>query len=307
MQNTGEHPAARQPVPETIEFAAIRITGTDRIDFLQGQLTQDLTRLTPEQPLLAGWASPKGRLLCIAWLVDWQDAIWMVVPRELIESLVRRLQMFILRADVQIEISEALVRPVTVKQLAAATSSYKLPDKDILTHCYYNDNFFTILPAGGTGMGLQVQSAVPVDAATPAQLADWQLMNIRAGLPIVRKATQEEFVPQMVNLDLLDAISFTKGCYVGQEIVARTQNLGRIKRRMHGFCTTSTPASGPVTAGAPVYGPDGIAGQVVDAADTADGTELLAVIRLDCLEQALALQADGQHPLVRQSLPYNIP
>jgi folate-binding protein YgfZ len=307
MQNTGEHPATRQSVPETIEFAAIRITGADRTDFLQGQLTQDLKRLTPEQPLLAGWASPKGRLLCITWLADWQAAIWMVVPRELAEGLARRLQMFILRADVQIDISDAGIRPVTAEQVAALASNYNHSDKNGLNHCYYNDNCFAIVPAGGTGMGLQVQPAVAGDTATPGQLADWQLMNIRAGLPIVRKATQEEFVPQMVNLDLLDAISFSKGCYVGQEIVARTQNLGRIKRRMHGFCTTSTPASGPVTAGAPVYGPNGIAGQVVDAADTADGTELLAVIRLDCLEQALALQADGQHPLVRQSLPYSIP
>jgi folate-binding protein YgfZ len=102
----------------------------------------------------------------------------------------------------------------------------------------------------------------------------WVLGSIRAGLPFIVAATQELFVPQMLNLDRLGAISFDKGCYVGQEIIARTQNLGRIKRRMYGFRSDQATSLDP---GMTIYGPDSATGKVVLAADN----ELLAVVPID--------------------------
>ena len=307
MQNTGEHSPAQHPEPTTGELSAIRITGQDRLAFLQGQLTQDTKRLLPDHPLLAGWASPKGRLLCVLWLADWQNAVWLILPGELAEHIAKRLKMFVLRSDVQVEVSEASVYPTRRDNLTLPRTNYDSPENKSINNCFYNDNEFSILPATMTEMGIRVEPEKRNNDVDPADLAQWRLMNIRAGLPIVWQATAEEFVPQMVNLDLLDAISFTKGCYVGQEIVARTQNLGRIKRRMYAFKTAAVHLDVPAVPGQPVYGDDGIVGQIVDAATAESGAELLAVIRIDCLEQALSLEPDGKNPLAEQPLPYAIP
>jgi folate-binding protein YgfZ len=306
MQNNSEHDSVMQPGPQPMELAAIRISGQDRIDFLQGQLTQDIKRLTADQPLLAGWASPKGRLLCVLWVADWQDAIWLVLPRELAEAIAKRLRMFVLRSDVLVELADARVQPAEQDQLNELYRVKKEPKNSDLTHCFYSEKEFFICPAGITEMGIRVQPGLHGDGENETSLLPWRLTNIRAGLPCIWQATAEEFVPQMVNLDLLDAISFTKGCFVGQEIVARTQNLGRIKRRMYAFNTATIPSS-EVPPGQPVYGADGVVGQIVDAVATETAVELLAVIRIDSLEQNLSLEPDGTYPLVKQSLPYTIP
>lgn len=130
----------------------------------------------------------------------------------------------------------------------------------------------------------------------------WQLADVRAGLPVIVPATSCEFVPQMVNLDLLDGISFSKGCYTGQEIVARMRFLGRVKRRMlHYHC-----AAAPPPPGTPVHGETGVIGQVVSAARAGDGCELLAVMRLDESGGACYLEP-GHTKLARLPLPYPIP
>ncbi|MBM4221025.1 MAG: folate-binding protein, partial [Gammaproteobacteria bacterium] len=125
---------------------------------------------------------------------------------------------------------------------------------------------------------------------------------IRAGIPAIAPATSGEFIPQMINLDLLDAISFSKGCYTGQEIIARTRYLGRVKRRMFRFSTGSPPPA----PGTPVHGLRGIVGQVVSAAPTPGGCELLAVITLDDLPGPHFLAGDGTGMLERLDLPYEV-
>jgi folate-binding protein YgfZ len=304
MQNIDEPNAARHTAPEPGDLAAIRISGNDRIGFLQGQLTQDLELLTPDAALLAGWASAKGRLLCVPWVATWQNAVWLILPREIAESIARRLKMFVLRADVQVEVAAARVQPAPRDQLTGTSSVQNKLEDDSISHCLYNDNEFSILPAGHAEMGIRIQPGLAPLATEPATLERWRLTNIRAGRPLIGAAVAEEFVPQMVNLDLLGGISFSKGCYVGQEIVARTQNLGRIKRRMYAF---SAPTVHGATPGMPVFGENGTVGQIVDAAVTATGSEMLAVIRIESLAETLSLQPDGQPPLTAQPLPYAIP
>jgi hypothetical protein len=133
--------------------------------------------------------------------------------------------------------------------------------------------------------------------------AAWRLRDVRDGLPEITPATSGSFVPQMVNLDLLDGISFKKGCYTGQEIVARTHYLGRVKRRMLRFAVEDAIAA----AGEPVLAERGVVGQVVLAAATGTGAELLAVISLDDLSGPLHLGESMQQPLQRLPLPYPIP
>ena len=265
---------------------AIRVSGTDRIEFLQGQFTHDLGLLAPGQPLLAGWNSPKGRLFFVSWLADWQDAVWFVVPAAQAEAVAKRLGMFVLRADARVEISELPVH------LLANNSS----DESAITDCFYDEKYLRItLDGGGWQIGGEAEGAGE---------ADWRRANIRAGRPVIWPETSEDFVPQMVNLDLLGGISFTKGCYVGQEVVARTQNLGRIKRRMYRFTTSAGPVPAP---GEVIKCDDRGAGKIVDAAPSADGdgVELLAVIRIESLQDQLSLE-DGRD-LQQAPLPYDVP
>ena len=279
-RTTAEHGAA------SADFAAIKISGPDRIEFLQGQLTQDLAELTPDRPMPAGWNNPKGRLLAIVWLLDWQDAVWMLLPAELLNSVVRRLGMFILRAAVTLE---AAATPVSLRTSISHENTN-------LNSCF-NESFYCLETADGATLLVGDGAA---DA--PAELSgdDWRLAHIRSGRPWIWQTTAEEFVPQMVNLDLLGGISFTKGCYVGQEIVARTHNLGRIKRRMYRF---SAPENTAIGAGDTVYAGGKPAGVVVDAV----GSELLAVVRIESLQQGLALDEAGEQMLQIQPLPYAVP
>jgi folate-binding protein YgfZ len=291
-------------------IGCIRVAGADRISFLQGQLTQDMEQLTPARPLYAGWASPKGRLLCLCWVIDWQDATWLLLPAGLTATIAQRLRMFVLRADVAIEESAVAVVPALLEPRENTDVKH---DKYPASYCFSKGNFLFLSPTFDAKFGLQMvlpehqsqtQSQVPAGEQQEL-LHEWRLQNIRGGIPVVWPATGNEFVPQMVNLDLLGGISFTKGCYVGQEIVARTQNLGRIKRRMYRFSavTDSTVAPGDKIsiAGKPV-------GQVVDAIETdTRSTELLAVISIDQLTGPLHLDGAGAAPLIRSELPYDIP
>ena len=231
----------------TGELAALRFTGKDARQFLQGQLTNDLDLLTPERPLLAGWNTPKGRLLCISWLLDLEDGIAMVLPAELAASTRQRLQLFILRADVQIQPEPMQVTPIPAADLADSSPTSLTSDKSDATYCFNSGLNYYLMLSTAPEMVLRVGAGGPAPA--PHAYREWRRLMIRCGMPSIWQGTTDSFVPQMVNLDLCAGISFSKGCYVGQEIVARTQNLGRIKRRMFGY---EAPAATPCAPGDPV-------------------------------------------------------
>ncbi len=297
MQSLSDNPPANLNGVSDRTLGAVRISGSDRLELLQGQLTQDMNQLTPNQPLLAGWTSPKGRLICVCWLLDWQEAIWMLMPAALRDSIAQRLRMYVLRADAQVETPAVTVQPADPDLMGRQAFPNVNPNDSSVINCFYSDNYFYLQPAENAG--LVVCGDVPA-----GNMDAWRLALIRAGLPSVWTETQEAFLPQMLNLDLLNAISFSKGCFVGQEIIARTQNLGRIKRRMYGFHTAADATLHP---GDPVYAEGNAVGQIVDVATTADASELLAVIRIDMLASQLTLGEDGGLPLRPVALPYAVP
>jgi folate-binding protein YgfZ len=272
-------------------WASIRVSGADRFEFLQGQLTQDLDKIRDGQPMLAGWANAKGRLLCIAWVLDWNDAVHLILPANLIDSVARRLGMYVLRSQVEISQPDTAVWFLTNKdsEESAPIPCFKS------TFCIFQLNNSSRLMLG---FGQLPDTIAGTDNAHTD--TEWRAACITAGLPWVYQATNEIFVPQMLNLDLLNAISFSKGCYVGQEIVARTQNLGRIKRRMFAFETNGTN----IQAGAAVSAGDDNAGTVVDAVADGEHTQLLAVIRLEKLKAELNVNG----AILRATeLPYPVP
>jgi folate-binding protein YgfZ len=246
-----------------------------------------------------------------------EGGVVMLVAEDLLESFCRRLAMFVLRAKVTIENAterlvliglagagggnsarEALgVVPVPASAIAFGdgATAFELPDRRIAI----------VVPASGAPI---VQAAL----ARHASLVDgltWRQFGIAAGVPWIRAATSDLFVPQMVNWDVLGGISFQKGCYPGQEIVARMQYLGRLKERLFAFRTDALEVAPAARLYSAAFGADQACGTVVDAApDPAGGTAVLAVVQIAAVDaDDLTLGEPGGRPLRRVPLPYDVP
>jgi len=267
-------------------LSAIRFAGPDAATFLQGQLTQDTRRLADGRTLLAACNTPQGRVVAILRLRQSGDSIYALLPADLAEPVAARLRKFVLRAKVDLAVGAGLV-PVWLQDPPPAGS---------VVFGYAPGRQVGLLPresAGGNGTA--------ATGGASAVERDWFAADIVAGLPQVLPGASEHFVAQMLNLDLLDAISFAKGCYTGQEIVARTQHLGRIKRRTFRYRLPAGPAPAPL-AGLFLDGQK--VGEVVMSAAREDGVELLSVTALDARDRTLWTE-DGREA-APAPLPYPI-
>jgi len=246
-------------------MAALRVAGADRVEFLNGQLTNDVTLLTPDRTMLAGWCNNKGRLVMIAQLVDWQDAIWLIMPSQIIESVAKKLQMYVMRADVQLEVAE-----VTIIGMGDGADSETLDQGEAgANQVYADEHAFMAKVSGDPSRAIYVIDGLMdvENEFVDEQLTDYfWLRGIQAMIPRILPETQEAFVAQWVNLDLLDGISFTKGCYIGQEIIARTHNLGTVKRRLKSFEPEAAITAGDKTDDGQIVEAVAGAGLAVDSA-----------------------------------------
>ncbi len=244
----------------------IRIEGADAPAFLQGQFTNDVDALMPDRWHWTGYCSPKGRLLAIGRLSRDGPAFHLQVPVELRNDLLARLGRFVMRSKVVLSPLPPGWRAVVLAgQDAIATAAQQLGvdlagDQGVIA-----TPAAVILAMGAGRAHLYVDAdampglAVVTDAsAVDGSMADWRSADLRAGVPWIVAATQDTFVPQMVDLDVIGGVSFTKGCYPGQEIVARSRYLGEVKRRLH-LCRIDALAE---------------AGAVIDAAGHAVGKVL---------------------------------
>jgi tRNA-modifying protein YgfZ len=250
-------------------LGVLRFTGPDSSSFLQGQVSNDTRRIADGQSLLAAYSSPQGRVLALMHLLQHSSGIIAILPRNLVVPTWEALRRFVLRAKVKIEdASEEL----TVFGHYGARDAQSAPG-GAATVGGDAQRCWVIGPslAGGT---IQAQQQAP-QQANQVEI-DWRLADIRAGLPQIYLATREIFVAQMLNLDLLDGISFTKGCYTGQEIIARTQHLGRIKRRLYRLRLPP----GDWLIGQPIRLPDGRSGRLTEVVRNGDGSEALAVLNM---------------------------
>ncbi len=289
-------------------MGALRFGGADAMSFLQGQVSNDTRRLAEGEPLRAAYSSPQGRVIAVMDLLPHSNGILALLPRELAASTHERLRRFVLRARVQIEdLSDSL--PIWGIHGDATLASWQLPCP-AADRRYIEEGDVAVAKVGGDperywvlgGHGERAE-AVRGDAAPPADvLRDWRLADIRAGIPQVYAATSEAFVAQMLNLDLVDGISFTKGCYTGQEIIARTQHLGRIKRRMFRL---RLPA-GAWRIGQSLRLADGRSGRITELAATGGGTEVLAVLNLAASEAASDEADTAPTSAVELALPYEV-
>jgi folate-binding protein YgfZ len=275
------------------KLGVLRVRGADAVAFLQGQLSNDLQRLAVDRSLLAGYHSPQGRVIALLRVLQLApDDLLAVLPRELIAKVVARLTKFILRAKVRLVDDSQQWRVSGL--LAGGAEHVDGGDTNAATS---DSEVVAALPAAEDAAA-HIAAAIAVRVTqqparwlliAPASQApltlgstareNWQRSAIAAGEPQVYAATSEEFVAQMLNLDAIGVIAFDKGCYTGQEVIARTHYRGRVKRRMQHFVTRGPHALQPGDAGE--LG-DGRAFRVVDAVSLADGRcEFLAVAPLE--------------------------
>lgn len=214
-------------VSRAARLGAIRISGADASKFLRAQLTNDVLRLGTDRHFLAAWCDAKGRAQLIARVCTFDDGYLLILPQALVEGMIKRLRMFVLRAQVQVADASDAVRITgrTGDGLPAAGTRAQRGDVCLLG-----------LPAGHDGVARALSIAPPDAASAESGMATddnaWERLEIDSGLPTVVTQTQGLFVPQMLNLHWLGAVDFGKGCYPGQEVIARLQYRGRLTRRL---------------------------------------------------------------------------
>lgn len=301
-------------------FAIIDVSGTDAAAFLQGQFCNDLGGVTQTHAQITGYCTPKGRLLALPVIVGTQDGFRLLLPAEIAPAFIKRLSMFVMRSAVVINERSDWVcvgitdshhhtmrqqRPDDLPEgvMSVATS----PDNQTIQ--WHHDS------TSGQHKARYIRIAAVEDqvlfwngcSQMPKRRAPgWRAADIVAGVPSIRQGIEESFVPQMLNLQLIDGLSFTKGCYPGQEIVARMQYLGKLKRHMRLFSmdvenTYDLPDPGSTLS----TETDTDVGVVVDAQRTDDGqVMLLAVVKVSANSAKLRI---SDQDLVAAELPYPLP
>ena len=283
-------------------LGVLRARGADTIAFLQGQLSNDATRLESGRLQLSGYHTPQGRAIALLRLTPLAaDDVLAVLPRELLAAVLTRLKRFVLRAKVQLSDDSAQWTLLGCRAAAPALPAGAL-----------------CLPFGASRQLLLVPGsfAPQPDETPPGTAADWAACDIAEGLPQVYLPTSEAFVAQMLNLDLTGGIALDKGCYTGQEIIARAHYRGQVKRRMQRFVTHLPCALQPGDSGVLS---DGRAFRVVTSVTLGDGRcEFLAVANPAAAAGATAAsredaepaaEAHERGPLAAQqlALPYELP
>lgn len=259
----------------------IKVSGPDAADFLQGQFTNDIRELGNDNLQLSGYCNPKGRMFANFWLFRRDDAIFMQLPRETLGPLLKRLSMFLLRSKATLaDTSDELVHIGIAGEQAESRLSTLFTSLPGKPRQLIQQEGLTLMRLPGTAPRFEVigeAAAVEtlwgqLEGATPVNSSYWPLLDIQAGIPTVYAATSEAFIPQMVNMQLVEGISFTKGCYCGQEIVARTQHRGTLKRRMYlaHVAGDRQPQPGEELHSASAEN-DQMAGVVVDAQPATEG------------------------------------
>lgn len=309
--------AASNVLVDLSHFALLSATGADAKTFLNGQLTNDIALLDATHSQLSAWCSPKGRMLTVFRVIPQSDGYLLQLPAPLHDDISKRLRMYILRSKVTLtSADENYVRigfagPNAAERVRAAVGTVptetngvaRSGEHIVLALPGFHPRYEILCPPSDAQRVWQQLSADAVRAGAAA----WTWHDIMAGLPTVLPETSDAFIPQMANMDLVNGLSFKKGCYTGQEIVARVHYLGRLKQRMYRAHVEASNAPKP---GLAIYagGQSQSTGTVVSAAPSpTSGYDLLAVIHVESAEKGgLHLEHVDGPALSLEPLPYTL-
>ena len=319
---------------ELSHLGLLEISGADAVTFLQGQLTNDVKLLHGTNAHYSAYCNPKGRMLALFLAFAHHNNqlgnhYHLQLNRELLEPMMRRLKMYVMRSQVEInDVSDSIVKfglygPQAASMLAPmfnpslsashsasfSTSFSKVPTEEFELVSVENGTLLK-LPSANDNARFEIFTNA---ANAPliwnmlknnCHIVDknyWELLEIQAGIPDISLATQEQFVPQMLNLDILNAINFKKGCYTGQEIIARTHYLGSVKRRTYLAEIALQPAPGDKVTDAA----QSEVGQIVRSAPNLTGSfDVLAEMRIDAVTGGVLNCNDA--PILLKTLPYSL-
>lgn len=308
------------------QYSVISAAGSDALTFLHGQLTQDVTGLPADAARLAGYCTAKGRLLAtlIMWRASGEPAdatmpteLYALTRQDVAAALVKRLSMFVLRAKAKLAITSfdtigVWARPDDVASLEAAAGG-TLPTTPWQRRDLPSGTWIAAPSADTSARWWWIANNADADADKTSALTalmqrgsadQWQHAEQAAGLPWVTAATQDLFIPQTLNLDLIDGVNFTKGCYPGQEIVARSHYRGTVKRRTaYGEWESATEPFAPGTDIFDANQPEDPCGRIVESTPLSALFEIpLATLDEGDLRVG---SADGVKITVKP-LPYNL-
>ena len=283
-------------------YKLIRVAGSDAGEFLQGQLTQDMERLAQTGSLPAAWCNPKGRVISLLRILMTDDGYGLVLPASVAASVCERLTIYRLRADVSLEVADA---DWTCLVLNADGNLEQLDKLDLrprqeINACRIAHGLIAV------NIGIEEQCVelmgyradlekAGIQATSPAPPDFLRGAKIRAGIPEILDDQAKKYTPHMLNLDLLGAVSFDKGCYTGQEVVARTKFLGSSKRRLMRYRT-----GGTVAVGDKLSDGEKDAGRVINVS----GEDLLAVTPVEMHDKELFVNGVAVTPV---AMPYALP
>ncbi len=311
--------ATRETIITTLPYLGlIRIGGKDAATFMQNQFTNDVREVASDKSQLSAWCSPKGRVLACFRLFRTGEYYYMQLPRSLVLSTLEQLRKYILMSEVSLEdCSDAFATIGIAGPQAKTLLDELLPAMaaavDEVVHL---DDYLSIaLPGrsprfiliGEPGRMMPLWSSLKTLAQTVGS-SNWRLLDIHAGLPNIYPETAGAFVPQMLNLQAIGGLSLTKGCYPGQEVVARMQYLGKLKRRMYRAVVDTAISIQPGDA-LLIAGSEHGTGKVVDAhPDASGGYELLAVVEIATVESGkkVCLESNNAAVVNFVDLPYAV-
>ncbi len=308
--------AAGSIVADISHYGLLTAAGADARAFLHGQLSCDVEGLPEGAAVYGAYCTAKGRVLANFLLWSAAGTFFMLLPRALAPGIRKRLQMFVLRSKVVLEergddpvvlgvAGPAAAAPLAALVNAVPTGPLQVAHGDGVTAiAIHGGRFVVVAPVARAPAIWDLFAAALTSVGAPC----WEWLEITSGLPWITAATQDQFVPQMANLELVGGVNFRKGCYPGQEIVARMQYLGKPKRRLflaHVDAETSpAPGEALVADGAG----DQAAGTVVNAAPAPEGGfDLLAVVQTASADNATVRLGSPAGPALRfRPLPYPV-
>lgn len=306
-------------ITDLSHYALMSAEGPDTPDFLQGQFSNDVRQVSAEASQLSAYCSPKGRILANFRLFYMQDHYYLEMPQALLDTTLKRLRMFVMRSQVTLDdASNSMAR----MGLAGPDSEQYITDSGLscptAVDAARQTGNVLVLRIPGPSPRFEIHGPVAdliplwnklADKTTAVGANTWSILDIRSGLPVIQNQTVESFVPQMVNLELINGVSFKKGCYPGQEIVARMQYLGKLKKRMY---LAHIDFADTVQAGDALYSGNSANTQSVGTIVNAQlsplgGYDVLAVIQITEVENGQVRLGNKNGSILEiNDLPYSL-
>lgn len=301
-------------------LAVIELSGADALSFLSAQFTSDLHSLAQETSQISSWCTPQGRVLTVFRIYRYETSISLILPAEAVAQTLGRLQRYVLRSRVEIENGTGrtallgLSGPSALDRVMAVLGTAPEQIDEVvhagtITAVRLPGRVSRCLILGSTDAIRAFQEHLPNNVMR-GDPGSWTLLDVLAGIPVIVPTISEHFLPQMLNLDALGGLSFTKGCYPGQEVIARLRYRGSLKRRMHlaSVLTSTVPEPG-VRLFLGGSEPPTAVGEVVSAAAHPDGSiAVLAVVEIEAARSDAVHLHNVAGPILRfQPLPYPVP